>query len=324
MIPLSYSIVIRTLGLSGEKFVAELNSITKQTISPKNIIIYIPQGYTPHPYTIGAERYVYTQKGMITQRVLNFDEIDSDFILLLDDDIELNPNCAEHLISEMITYNYDCIGIDLYQNHKMSLTDKIYCAITNFTIPHFNKKWALKILPDGSISYNYSPIIKTYESQSAVGGASFWKKNVLKKIRIEDETWLEQFSSFADDQLIFYKTFLNGYKLGLTYNNIATHLDGKSGTASYHASSKRFFIRTQAQFIIWHRCMYNSQKFPAKFTNAICFICKTIWLIPIHAFAALRYHNFKILIQYIAGLINGFKFIRSSSYRNLPNYITNN
>ena len=60
-----YSIAIRTLGTSGEKFVRELESIKRQTVQPEKVVIYIAEGYKRPDYTIGKEEYVWVKKGMM-------------------------------------------------------------------------------------------------------------------------------------------------------------------------------------------------------------------------------------------------------------------
>ncbi len=109
---MKYSIAIRTLGKSGEKYVRELVSITKQTIQPEKVIVYIADGYERPEFTIGKEEYVWVKKGMVAQRALRYDEIDSPLILLLDDDVELSPNCAEILIRTLESFNLDCIAAE--------------------------------------------------------------------------------------------------------------------------------------------------------------------------------------------------------------------
>ena len=52
---MKYSIAIRTLGTSGEMFVAELESIKRQTIQPEKVVVYIAEGYKRPDYTIGKE-----------------------------------------------------------------------------------------------------------------------------------------------------------------------------------------------------------------------------------------------------------------------------
>ena len=86
---LTYSIAIRTLGTSGDKFIKELRSIVSQTVQPEKVVVYIAEGYSRPEVTVGKEEYVWVKKGMMTQRALPYDEISSDCILMLDDDVRL-------------------------------------------------------------------------------------------------------------------------------------------------------------------------------------------------------------------------------------------
>ena len=67
----TYSIAIRTLGTSGDKFVEELDSIMRQTVKPEKVIIYLAEGYKRPEYSIGIEQYVTVTKGMVAQRALS-------------------------------------------------------------------------------------------------------------------------------------------------------------------------------------------------------------------------------------------------------------
>ena len=60
----TYSIAIRTLGTAGEKYKKLLDSIVKLSIQPEKIIVVLPEGYAPPEYRLGAEEFVYSQKGM--------------------------------------------------------------------------------------------------------------------------------------------------------------------------------------------------------------------------------------------------------------------
>ena len=95
LLPYSYSIAIRTLGTAGEIFRRELESICAQTVPPERVLVYLAEGYTRPDFTVGREEYVWVKKGMMTQRVLQYDEVSSDCILFLDDDILLAPDSAE-------------------------------------------------------------------------------------------------------------------------------------------------------------------------------------------------------------------------------------
>ena len=92
---MTYSIAIRTLGTAGEKFRQELESIRAQTLLPDRVLVYIAEGYPRPGFTVGREEYIPVKKGMFTQRALPYDEVTSDCILLLDDDVLLLPGSTE-------------------------------------------------------------------------------------------------------------------------------------------------------------------------------------------------------------------------------------
>ena len=75
MVEFEYTAVIRTLGTAGEKYQQLLDSLQAQTIAPQAIIVYIAEGYPLPKETIGIERYVYVKKGMVAQRALPYDEV---------------------------------------------------------------------------------------------------------------------------------------------------------------------------------------------------------------------------------------------------------
>ena len=61
-----YSIAIRTLGTSGDKFVRELESIKRQTLQPERVIVYIAEGYDREGRVcVGQERYGRTARFVI-------------------------------------------------------------------------------------------------------------------------------------------------------------------------------------------------------------------------------------------------------------------
>ena len=98
---MEYTAVIRTLGKAGEKYQTLLDSLVSQVIPPKEIIVYIAEGYPIPKETCGKEKYVYVPKGMVAQRALNYDEVQTEYILFLDDDMYLPPSLAEDLFKAM-------------------------------------------------------------------------------------------------------------------------------------------------------------------------------------------------------------------------------
>lgn len=83
-----YSVAIRTLGKAGSMFQALIQSLKAQSVPPRKIIVYIAEGYEL-PGRVADEEYIYCHKGMAHQRSLDYSEIDSEYILLCDDDIFL-------------------------------------------------------------------------------------------------------------------------------------------------------------------------------------------------------------------------------------------
>ena len=103
----SYSVIIRTLGNSGEKYSRLLRSIERQTIKPEEIIVVIPEGYSLD-YQLGNERIIQCKKGMVTQRAVGINAAKSEYILVMDDDLEFENDMVEGLYSYLIENHLDC------------------------------------------------------------------------------------------------------------------------------------------------------------------------------------------------------------------------
>ena len=321
---MKYSIAIRTLGTSGEKFVAELESIKRQTVQPEKVIVYIAEGYERPSYTIGKEEYVWVKKGMMRQRVLRYDEIDTPLILLLDDDVRLSDNCVEMMIKGLEENNLDCIAAETFRNYKMPLSGKLYAAITNLVFPHWSKTWGVKVHKNGSFSYNNSIKKDVYLTQSAAGPCALWRKQVFLDMHYEDELWLDNLRfAFGEDVLMFNKLYKNGYRLGTHYTCGVKHLNGQSSSGAFQRNLQRFHTRSMASFLIWYRICYNLAGASAfsKMWAALGFGFKSLWLLLIHLASSVYFRSLKVVGYYVSGLRDGYKMSRSEEFRRLPNYI---
>lgn len=319
-----YSIAIRTLGTSGEKFVRELESIKRQTVQPEKVIIYIAEGYQRPEYTIGKEEYVWVKKGMMAQRVLPYDEIDTPLILMLDDDVELADDSAQRLIEALEENDFDCIAAVTFRNYMISLPKKIYIALTNLVFPHWSDTWAVKIHSNGSFSYNNKVTKDVYLSQSAAGPAALWRKQVFRDLHYEDELWIDRFGfSYGDDNLIFNKLYKNGYRLGMHYNCGINHLDGKSSSGAFQRDPKKFYTRSMASLMVWHRICYNLWNLSCikKIFVALSCTIKICWLFLVNVGASIYLSSPKVIYFYTKGIFDGIKMICSQDYRQVPNYI---
>ena len=124
----TYSIVIRTLGNTGEKYRQMLDCIAKQTITPEEVIVVIPFGYELD-HTLGYERVVRSEKGMVTQRAKGIEEAKSEYILVLDDDLSFPNDFAERMLSYLHNNQLDCTlafggwQIEQVKDNKNSLNE---------------------------------------------------------------------------------------------------------------------------------------------------------------------------------------------------------
>lgn len=320
----SYSIAIRTLGTAGDKFRKELESIRAQTVQPERVVIYIAKGYERPSFTVGNEEYVWVKKGMMAQRVLRYDEIDSDCILMLDDDVLMAPDSSEKMLRALVENKADCVGADVFQNHRMSLKTKVYAAITNLVFPHWSKTWAFKIHRNGSFSYNNHPTKTYYQSQSCGGPAALWKKDSFLKYRMEEELWLERLGfPYGEDALMFNKLFRNGGNLSILYDSGIINQDAKSSSGSFRKSERHIYIRTKASFMIWWRSCYKNGKdtVASRFSATMAYGLKALWLIPVMACAALVKGDGRVFSSYFKGLQDGWKEVHSEAFQSLPPYI---
>lgn len=317
---MTYSVAIRTLGTSGEKFIRELSSIASQTILPEKVVVYIAEGYPRPEFQIGKEVYVWVKKGMVSQRALPYAEIDSDYILLLDDDVELQPDSVERLFDAVVKEQADVVGADTFRNQDMSLMSKLFALFTNWIYPHFDQNWAFKMLCHGGFSYLNCPKYNYYPSQSCAGPASLWRKDTLLKLHLEDEMFLDELGfAFDDDTLEFYKVYRNHYKLFVHYNSGIVHLDAKSSSANYQQNINKYYTRSKASYILWWRMFYEPSS--SKLLTAIVYMLKVFWLFLINLFAAVRFVNFSIVRLYLKGIRDGWYYVHSERFRSIPSFV---
>lgn len=324
----SYCVAIRTLGKAGDMFRQELESIQRQTIQPKRILVYIAEGYTRPDFTIGREEYVYVKKGMVAQRALPFTEIDTEYVLFLDDDVFLPDDAAEKLFTDMLSMDGDCIAADVFHPQNSTCFQTIYNFLTNMSYPRlFQDNRGFNLLRNASFSYNRKPEPKAYLSDDAAGPASLWKMSAYQGIHFEDELWLDRLGfAYQDDTLFFNKLPKNGYRMLIHYGTGIVHLDAKSSRVDYSKSSDKLFKRAMIWFIVWYRVCYNldTNSRTEKTKCAIAFVIKYIHGIVIHTIYSMLKMNPKILIMYFKGNVNGLRYVHSEEYKAIPNFIINN
>ena len=321
---LTYSSAIRTLGTAGEKFREELRSITRQTVQPDRVLVYIAEGCPRPDFMVGREEYVWVKKGMVAQRALRYDEIDSDVVFMLDDDVRLAPDSAEKMLKAMERHDADCIGADTFRNHEMPFAGKVFAAIANLVFPHRSGKWAFKMHRNGSFSYNKRPEKDFYLSQSCAGPASMWRKSVYERLHLEDELWLDKFAfAYGDDTVEFYKVYRNGFRLGVLYDSGCEHMDGRSSSSAFRKGPQWIYTRTLASFAIWWRTIYQPSKGNAaeSLLCAASFAFKSAWLFLVMCAMSVAKLSFRYMFSYLKGLRDGRRLVNSDEFRALRSYV---
>ncbi len=313
----TYSVAIRTLGLAGHKYQVLLDSLKEQTIKPEKIVVYIAKGYQLPMESIGTEYYVYVDKGMVSQRALSYDEIDSEYILFLDDDVYLPKDGVAKLFQALIENEADVVSPDVFPNAERGLGAKVLMAISGRMWPRKDdKKWAYKVMRNSGYSYNVSPTLDVYESQTNAGPCFLCSKKNFLKIRFEEEMWLEKCAyPLGEDQVMFYKMFLKGLKQLTVFNTGILHMDAGTTLSSSDKEKKLVYSDLRFKTIFWHRFVFLHHKGFINKSIDFMSILYTFMFTILVSLLKCRKDILNVKIDAIVGAVN---FIKSSQYKSLP------
>lgn len=263
----SYSIVIRTLGNTGDKYRKMLDAIISQTIQPVEIIVVIPFGHTID-HTIGSERVCFSPKGMVSQRVVGIEEACGDYLLVLDDDLDFPPDFVEKLYHHIIQNNSDCAlafgsGTNEAQiNGKRSFSFSRFAMRMRgaFTGQYYYSRRKSDYFDTITRTAGHRMCVNHKEKPCQTGcfQCFFIKKNKAKGVHFEKEQWLEQgtLSQYAayDDAVFFYKLFLSGGVISYTTETEYKHLDagvGRIAKNRLEAKRTRLYAIARNRTIFW-------------------------------------------------------------------------
>ena len=314
---------IRTLGKNAEVLKCELESIMRQTRQPEKVVVYIAEGYNRPTFQVRKEEYVWVKKGMVAQRALEYREIDSDVIMMLDDDVELAPDSAERMLNAMADNGAYCVAADTFKNHEMTMKEKLLAFVSNGVCVRRDDSWAFRLNRDGAFSFNGNPQKSFCLTETFAGPCWMVKKDVLRAVHLEDELWLDRMGfSYGDDAVESYKLFLNGFKCGVLYDSGVKNLDAKTSSSMYHINDNKFYTRSYGLFTTWWRMIYTSRD--KRWLSALLFGLKAWWQFNIHVLLGMVKLNMKIPNNYIKGLRDGWHLVHSDEYKAIPPYVIAN
>ena len=320
-----YNVVIRTVGRAGEKYVKEIESLQHQSISPNRIIVYVAEGFDL-PQRVGCEEYIYVPKGLVHQRAIVPHDKDVPYLLVLDDDVYLPEDSVEKMYEYLVQYSADCIIPDTFPSHEMGLKEKMIAFLTNDVSPRFSDRYAIKIKRSGAFSYNNAPRTDVLlQTQSGAGPAFFIKESSFLYIRYSDEFWVDSFppGTFYEDQLMFYKLYVNGCKMFMWYNSGVKHLD--AGTNNQKEKSfEKLMYRAMANHVIWHRSVLSTAiGSMEKFLCYLAFFNRFMSGLGVRFLYSCVKFSSKYFIAYIKGNWEGMKYVCGKIYKELPPYVIN-
>lgn len=313
---MNYTAVIRTLGKAGDKYQRLLDSLMSQTLKPEAIIVYIAEGYPIPAETSGVEKYVYVKKGMVAQRALPYDEVDTEYILFLDDDLQFPPDTVETMFRLLQQENADVISPDIFPNAERPFGQELMMTLSGrMRSRKDDGLWGYKVMRTAGYSYNRHPSKETYMSQTNAGACFLCSKRKFLDIHFEEELWLDrQKYALGEDQVMFYKMYLKGFKILTWYRHGFIHLDGGN---NLDKSKKRNVIYADFFFksVFWHRFIYKPEKSAAmKFLDIVCMLYMAMFALSISAIKL----QFGIMSLKIKAFSSAVKFIHSEDYRRLP------
>lgn len=312
-----YTVAIRTLGKAGEKYQRLLKSLVSQTIKPKAIYVYIAEGYAIPKETIGIERYIYVKKGMVAQRALPYSEIETEYILFLDDDCWLPDNAMEIMFHALHAYHADVVSPDVFPNDKRSFIGKLMMTLSGRMVGRRDDGiWAYRVMRNSGYSYNISPKQDIYYSQTNAGVCFLCKKQDFLKINFQEESWLDEMSyALGDDQTMFYKMYEYGLKILTLFHSGIKHLD--AGTSMMSVDKERTMIYCDFRFktIFWHRFIFLPDKrLSSRLWSILCLCYTFMFSLTI----SLLKGRWSILQLKYKAIKDGIRFIQSKEYKELP------
>lgn len=314
---MNYTVAIRTLGKAGNKYQRLLDSLCNQTIKPEKILVYIAEGYPIPKETCGKEEYIYVKKGMVAQRALPYDEVETEYILFADDDVYFPEDGVENLFKALKEKNADVVSPDVFDNASRSLMSEIMMTISGrMRARRHDRNWAYKVMVTAGYSYNKHPKNGSYLSQTNAGPCFLCRKSDFLKIKFEEESWLDQIGyAIGDDQMMFYKMYLSGLKQLTAFGTGIEHLDAGQNLGNKEKELKLiegdYFFRK----VFWHRFLQSPEK--------------NIWKRLRNRICIGYFYGFGFFISTIKGATatrevkqRGFsranKFIKSEEYKSLP------
>lgn len=320
---INYSVVIRTIGKAGEKYQALLDSIDALEPKPQEVIVVLPEGYELPKEQLGYERFCFSKKGMIYQRVYGLEQCKTPYALFCDDDVNFPPDFVQKLFRPI---GQGLCGLSAGPLLSF-LPDKGFksfvSAILGSAVPTvFHKDMYVKLLRTGGWAFNRNVDTENehyYLTESVAGTCFFADTNRFRSVDFFDEIWVEKMGyAYPEDQVMFCKALLRNIKTMVVSDALYVHADAKTSTAGINL--KAAYASSFNKEVYWHRFVWEQQRgIAAKTWTAICrgyVICvSAVYRIVRTLVGRNDWEYYKAVSK---GKRDGRKYIKSAEYQNLP------
>ena len=111
---IDYSVIIRTTGQAGEKYTKLLESIKKLKPQPREIIVVLPEKANLPENQLGYEKFFYSPKGMVIQRMCGIAKCKTRYGLICDDDV---------VFEKKFVQKSKASSISLWKNDKLRVVN---------------------------------------------------------------------------------------------------------------------------------------------------------------------------------------------------------
>jgi hypothetical protein len=254
---------------------------------------------------------------MVTQRSLPFDEVTTDWILFLDDDVYLPVDGVEKLFEGIGQLDGDAISIGNRRSKAPSAIVKNWLAGIR---PHKSNVWGNRVHRGGRFTYNIEPR-SVMRTQSGFGPCGLVKKSVYQAIRFDEERWQEAVSGYClgEDQLFYNKMHVMGFKILVHYDTGIRHLDA---SATCNKTDRAVYRKNIAQlFLVWHRTSYQLATGPFdRLWRVAAFAGIQVLAITARALKSVASRKLYHVPDHLRGLSDGYKFTKTDIYRSLPKF----
>lgn len=272
---IDYSVIIRTTGNAGEKYRKLLNSIMNLDDQPKEIIVVLPIGYALPKEKIGTETFYFCEKGMVRQRLYGIEKCKTKYALICDDDVSFDSDFVKKLHKPIIDGVSQISAGPLLSFLPQKGFESFCHAVTGAATPTIkHKERYITVLSTSGYAYNRNintNIEKYMEAESLPWTCFYADINEIKKIRLEDETWLDAHGYAAmDDLTMFYKAKLLGIKTVIVTNALYEHLDARTSRNRSEVKKQVAYSLEFNRYIFWHRFIYSMDKGIKKYKDVLC------------------------------------------------------